>query len=271
LIFHRSRRFWSVRRNAVPSSSAERRRTDGAVRERLVLARQDRDDRLDDAVERRSEFPRHLFDEVVLELLDLPEFLVVSQELDILRKERFGEFEHFLAVVVGTLGALRLYQSRFRGLELLAEAGVIEKQRERRRFALYGFRQVGLDRIGGAHRHRAVASIFQGQRNDDQTAFAAFLQRRESAESLLSSGGDHVANGGHQCRGGVPGGLGHGETGSGSKPRGVFRRTIFRCGHEDQRDAATGSLGNPGRTRPQVSRKLLLAGRISPKIGQRAQ
>ena len=83
--------FWSVRRKALPSSSALRSAVFDALRERVVLAGQHRDDRLDDAVERRAQLARHLLDEVVLEPLDLAELLVAAQQLDVLREERLGE------------------------------------------------------------------------------------------------------------------------------------------------------------------------------------
>jgi hypothetical protein len=70
--------------------------------EALVLAGQHRDDRLDDAVERRAQLPRHLLDEVVLQLLDLAELLVRAQQLDVLREERLGELEDLLAALVVT-------------------------------------------------------------------------------------------------------------------------------------------------------------------------
>ena len=56
----------------------------GRIRNGLVLASQNRNDRFDDVVERRAKFARHLFNEVVLEFFDLAQLLVIAQQLDVL-------------------------------------------------------------------------------------------------------------------------------------------------------------------------------------------
>ena len=62
-----------------------------------MLARENGDRRFDDAVERRAQLARHLLDEVVLELLDLAELLIASQQLDVLGEELFGEPQQLVA------------------------------------------------------------------------------------------------------------------------------------------------------------------------------
>jgi hypothetical protein len=64
----------------------------------VVLTRQNGDDRLDDAVERRAQLARHLLDEVVLELLDLPETFLAAQQLDVLGEEGFRELQHLVVL-----------------------------------------------------------------------------------------------------------------------------------------------------------------------------
>ena len=178
LMRHRSRMFWSVRRNAVPSSSADRRRLLGAVRERVVLAGQHRDDRFDDAVERRAQLAGHLLDEVVLELLDLAELLVAAQQLDVLGEEGLGELEDLFALLVllrpslgwriGVVAASSTVRSPRR------VSGVVETQREMvgpsDRAALCWGASSG---AGDPTDQGAVRALSEDQRMDFEAAAAA--------------------------------------------------------------------------------------------------
>src|SRR5262249_53135995 len=112
-------------RAALVERGAQRRL--GRIGERLVLRGQYRDDRLDDAAERRAQLARHLLDEVVLQPLDLPELLVRAQQLDVLGEERLGELQPLLALL---LVALVRRAVRAQRLALLCHALVIESQRQ---------------------------------------------------------------------------------------------------------------------------------------------
>ncbi len=99
------------------------------LREHVVLAGEDGDDRFDDAVQRRAQFARHLLDEIVLELLDLAEPLLAAQQLDVLREEGFGELQDLVVLPVRL--AIDLRDAAPQRFVLGDTAGLLDASRDR--------------------------------------------------------------------------------------------------------------------------------------------